>query len=217
MGASYGILSRMSHLIAPSLADLVDEAEVADLFARFGPGDRRELVIDMTPNTFAEWWEALVERPNRRGEVVLVMQRPNRHVLLHTKVDYPPMTYRLPTGGVHPGEAVLDALHREAAEETGLAVEVRRCLGVIGYEFRCRADERRVAFASYVFLAGVDYSEPAVQDPEEDIMDFLFVHPDRLPDFARSLRRMAPDWRDWGRFRAHGHDLAAEGLRGRRR
>ncbi|MCE7939494.1 hypothetical protein DCC79_02720 [bacterium] len=198
---------------APAFEDLVDPAEVAALEARFGPAGRRSVAVDMVRPTFDEWWEAVVARPNRRAEVVLVVQRPNRHVLVHTKVQYPPATYRLPTGGIRPGEAAVDALHREAAEETGLPVADARFLGLIAYTFRCRDDERRMPFASFVFHVRVDYAEPMVNDPDEDIMDFLFVRPERLPDIARTLRQLAPDWADWGRFRAHGHDLAADALR----
>ncbi len=198
---------------APAFEDLVDPAEVADLAARFGPAERRSVTVDMVRPTFDEWWEAVVDRPNRRAEVVLVVQRPNRYVLVHTKVQYPPATYRLPTGGIQPGEPAIDALHREAAEETGLPVADPRFIGLIDYTFRCREDERRMAFASFVFHMRVDYAEPAVHDPDEDIMDFLFVRPERLPDIARALRQLAPDWADWGRFRAHGHDLAADALR----
>lgn len=199
-------------LPSPSLNELIDEAEIAHLAQAFGPARRMDVAVDMTPDTFEEWWKAVVGKPNRRGEVVLAVQRPDRRVLLHTKAQYPTGTYRLLSGGVKPGEAVLDALTREAYEETGLGVTIARFAGVIAYGFRHVEDDRQMAFVSYVFIVRADDSPPAVQDPEEHITDFRFVAPGELPAIARALRGLPPGWADWGEFRAPAHELVAEAL-----
>ena len=63
----------------------------------------------------------------------MVIRRPNGRILLSIKTFYPRGAYRLPTGGIHPGEGVHDALVREAHEETGLDLTVERFLARIAY------------------------------------------------------------------------------------
>ena len=67
----------------------------------------------------------------RTGEVAMVIVRKNGGILLNTKAFYPEGAYRIPAGGVKPGEPVEAALLRETAEETNLEVAVARFLAVI--------------------------------------------------------------------------------------
>ncbi len=196
----------------PTLTELIDEAEVERLARAYGPARRMDVTVDMTPDTYNEWWEAVVARRNRRGEVVLALRRPDGHVLLHTKEQYPLGTYRLLTGGVKPREAVLKAVRREAYEETGLDVAVARFAGVIGYTFRLNLTSRNMAFVSYVFVAEADDRAPVVQDPDERITGFRYVPPADLNAIAHELRGLPFGWNDWGHFRAPAHELVAEVL-----
>jgi 8-oxo-dGTP pyrophosphatase MutT (NUDIX family) len=194
----------------PTLNDLIDEAEVSRLSAAYGPAERRQMLVEMQLSSFENWWDKLVRRSNRRGEVVLAIRRPDGQVLLHTKRFYPPGVYRLPSGGVHPGEAVLAGMAREAREETGLEVTVERFVGVVEYEFH--HDQRRLPFVSYVFVTRASADVPVVQDPDEQITDFRYVSPAEIRQVAAQLRALPPDWSDWGAFRALPHDLVADAL-----
>ena len=189
------------------ISELIDEGEIEKLAEQYGPFPRRRYVLRMGREEF-DYWREKVAR-DRRGEVVLVIRRPDGKVILHTKDFYPAGIYRLPSGGVGWGEDVLRAVHREAREETGLEVEVERLLGIIEYEFRC--GDTAVPFVSYVFLVRKGEGELAPQGGEH-IASFRFVHPEELPAVAAALRNLRGDWRDWGRFRAIAHDLAAEVL-----
>ncbi|MBO1416450.1 NUDIX domain-containing protein, partial [Streptomyces sp. FH025] len=59
---------------------------------------------------------------NHDGRVLLVRRNPD---------DYMGGLWEIPSGTVEAGETILDALHRETAEETGLTVE--RVTGYIGH------------------------------------------------------------------------------------
>lgn len=60
--------------------------------------------------------------------------------------------YKLPGGGVEPGESLEDTLHRELREEVGCAVRIVRELGcVIEYH----TEEHRIHI-SYCFVADID-------------------------------------------------------------
>ncbi len=192
------------------LNDLIDETEVSQLSAAYGPAERRQMLVEMELATFENWWEKLVIRSNRRGEVVLAIRRPDEQVLLHTKSFYPQGAYRLPSGGVHPGEAVLAGAMREAKEETGLDVTVERFVGVVEYEFR--HGQRRLPFVSYVFVMQASADAPVPQDPDEEISGFRYVSPAEIRQVAAQLRALPPDWSDWGTFRAMPHDMVADAL-----
>ena len=198
----------------PTLADLIDEVEISQLNADYGPGDHRRVALEMSALlahvSFDDWLQKMVTSPNRRGEVVLAIQRPDGRTLLHTKRFYPEGIHRLPSGGVHPDEPVLSGVIRETKEETGLDVIVDRFLGTVEYEF-CRGDQR-LPFVSYVFLLRADNNRPVVQDPEEQITGFRYVTPPEIRAVAAQLRTLPPQWADWGRFRAPPHDLVADVL-----
>lgn len=194
----------------PTLADLMDEAEVSRLLAEYGPGRRWPVNFEVSAETFGEWWRKLVVKSNRRGEAVLVIQRSDGQVLLHTKQFYPEGIYRLPSGGVHPDELVLEGMLREAKEETGLDVTLDRFLGTVEYEFHY--EQRRLPFVSYVFVLQVNDGLPVAQDAGEQITDFRYVSPASLRQVAAQLRALPDRWGDWGQFRAPPHDLAADAL-----
>jgi 8-oxo-dGTP pyrophosphatase MutT (NUDIX family) len=160
--------------------------------------------------TFDDWWKKIVSKPNRRGEVVLAIRRPDGKILLHTKRFYPEGVFRLPSGGVHVEEAVLTGMTREAKEETGLDVAVDRFLGTVEYEFRY--GRRRLLFVSYVFVVHADERMPVAQDPEEEITGFRYVSPLGIRRVAEQLRALPGRWSDWGHFRAPPHDLVADAL-----
>jgi len=152
-----------------------------------------------------DFYEHMNRNAGRRdGEVVLAIRRPDGLLLLHTKSSYPPKTWRMPTGGVERGEAIREAVRRELAEETGLAAEGSRPLGVLTYEIHT-AGEQALHFASAVFMLIVPDLPPAKQDPQEQISGYRWVPMHGLPAIAAQLENLPPDWVDWGRFRALAH------------
>lgn len=193
----------------PTLADLIDEAEVDALSRCHGRGtvEREAVTVEMYPKEFADWRDAVMVKRNRRGEVVLVLQRPDGQVLLHTKAFYPRGTFRLLTGGIHYGEPVLEAAVREAAEETGLAITPDRYLGLVAYDLRHGA--RRLPFASYLVLAQVDGQPPVLQDTDEEITEFRYTPVVHLPQIAADLRGLPGKWACWGAMRAPAHEMVA--------
>ncbi len=153
----------------------------------------------------ATYWHKKMAQ--RRGEVVLVIRRPNGRLILHTKSFYPADTYRLPSGGIRQGENVLDATWREVQEETGLEVELERFLGLLEYELQHR--DEKLPFVSYVFLMRERGGHLAPQDESEQITAFREVSIDELAMVAEALRSLPAPWGDWGAFRALAHEFVA--------
>ncbi|MBI4272181.1 MAG: NUDIX hydrolase [Candidatus Rokubacteria bacterium] len=158
-----------------------------------------------------------IKRPDRFGEVCMVVRRPNGTVLLTTKDFYPGGAFRLPTGGIAHGEGILDALLRETHEETGLTAEVRRFLAWIDYE---GSGEGRVVFHTFAFLLEETGGTLGSLDPHERIAAYREAAPEELVGIADHLDSIASelspdiegDWADWGRFRAVVHRAVAEAL-----
>jgi 8-oxo-dGTP pyrophosphatase MutT (NUDIX family) len=199
-------MERKRHL---TLNDLADWQEIAALEQTYGPFPRQHYRLKVRRQHFEYWGEKVLY--DRRGEVVLVVQRVSKEVLLHTKVFYPPGIYRLPSGGVSWGEGVVDALRREALEETGFTSRNEQPLGLISYDFQ--RGGRSVPFVSYVFLLTGVEGQPAVHDEGERISDFRWVPLSELGTVAEALRSLpedSPGRQDWGRFRALVHEFVAQ-------
>ncbi len=194
--------------------DLLPETsrELDALAARFG----RPLVIDVP---IPDYFDDPIRKPDRFGEVCMVVRRPNGKVLLSIKTFYPRGAYRLPTGGIHPGEAVFDALVRETHEETGLETAVRRFLARIYYR---SADHPAGTplFHTFAFLLEETGGTLGALDISEQIEDWREIEVADLPrvaDFLDDLRTagtldIGGDWRAWGKFRAVVHRVVLDAL-----
>ena len=190
-------------------------AEIAALSRRFG----EPLRIDATIH---DAFFDPIRRPDRAGEVCMVLRRPSGKLLLSIKTLYPRGAYRLPTGGIDHGEPILDALLRETSEETGLRVEVRRFLAQIAYR-PVSAPDGEPIFHTFAFLLDETGGTLGARDEHEQIEEYIEIAPSELRSVADRLERIASapadviggDWADWGRFRAVVHRAVADALESR--
>ena len=203
------------------------QREIAALTARYG-----------APPLFAEPgyddYLRTIDMRARPGEVCMVVRRPNGRLITSTKTFYPADAYRLPTGGIHPGEAVYDALLRETQEETSLTVEVRRFLAIVRYQADpaspLPADSPALiadglyVFTTYAFLLDEIGGELRAEDETERIAGFRELEVADLPTLAERLAhiggaaseavRAYGEWEAWGRFRAITHRAVWQELQG---
>lgn len=156
---------------------------------------------------------------DRYGEVCMVIRRPEGTLLTAKKTFYPFNGYRLLTGGIHPGEPVLEALLREVHEETGLEVIVSRFLAAVAYHQP--GEEEDPLFYTFAFLLDEKGGTLGSLDPDEQLEYFREITPEELSARAEFLARLpdlySPDlqthWDAWGKFRAIIHRLVWEALR----
>lgn len=180
------------------------EDEIHQLSLRYGEPRRIQTVLS------GELFDPF-NRPDRFGEVCMVVRRTNGKLITAIKTFYPTGAFRLLTGGVNHGEALFEALVREVAEETGLEVEVQRFLAVI--EYQLPVEQTVHHFATFAFLVDERGGELTVHDPDERIGAFREVEASELLELAQTLdtiesridEEIHGDWADWGRFRAVVH------------
>ena len=182
---------------------MIDESEVTAIAALHGQPLRRYVESEIGEELFVT---RFMRASDRRGEVVLAIERPNGRLLLHRKTHYGADHFRLPTGGVNLDEPVLDAVLRETAEETGLKVAVQRFLAVI--EYTLRFDPIRLPFVSYVFHLRETGGQLSLDGGE--VENFSECQPDELPAITATLRSISGERGYWGRWRAIAHDVVAE-------
>jgi 8-oxo-dGTP pyrophosphatase MutT (NUDIX family) len=188
------------------------QREIDALAARFG----RPLVVD---SPIADYFDDPIRKPDRYGEVCMVVRRPNGRLLVAIKTFYPRGAYRLPTGGIHRGEGILDALLREVKEETGLETDVRRFLALIAYHGTTVPSGTPI-FHTFAFLLDETGGRLGALDTTEQIEDWREIAVAdlrRIADFLDDLKTagtmdIGGDWRAWGKFRAVVHRTVAEAL-----
>jgi ADP-ribose pyrophosphatase YjhB (NUDIX family) len=189
----------------PLPADI--EPQITSLSARYGTPTRATVPLregSISPLT----------KPDRVGEVCMVVRRPNGLLLTARKHYYPPGIHRLLTGGINHGEPIEDALRRETYEETSLDTIVRRFLAVVEYS----TPPHTISFFTCAFLLDETGGTLQPQDDDEDIATFHEVAPTDLPTLADHLEAQTPatyhpeiqgNWNAWGHFRAAAHRVIA--------
>ncbi len=182
---------------------MIDESEISAIAARYGQPLRRRVECEIGEELFVT---RFMRAADRRGEVALLIERPDGRLLLHRKAHYAADHFRLPTGGVNLDEPVLAAALRETAEETGLEVAIERFLAVI--EYTLHFDAIRLPFVSYVFHLRETGGELSLDGGEAS--GFRECWPDELPAVAAALRFIPGERGYWGRWRAVAHEVAAE-------
>lgn len=127
------------------------------------------------PTTPAVAVDLVIEMTDRPGRPIVLIERRN-----------PPPGYALPGGFVDVGETVEAAACREALEETGLAVDLGRLLGVYSDPGR----DPRGHTVSIVFTARAS-GEPRAGD---DAARVVVVSPEQPPLLAFDHARIIADY-----------------------
>ncbi|HZS75430.1 MAG TPA: NUDIX domain-containing protein [Ktedonobacteraceae bacterium] len=103
----------------------------------------------------------------RIGVFALIFDNDGRVLLGHRRdIDW----WNLPGGGMEQGETVDEAVCREVREETGLAIEVERLVGVYS-----KPQKQEVVLTFLCHVTG------GTLGPSEENRDNRYFHPDELP------------------------------------
>jgi len=126
----------------------VTPAMIADAEARYGTPATYEMSYTSSDREIA-----IVRASQKRGRkhdvTMAILGEPG--VIVIAKPWYPQGLYRLPSGGLEPGESIEDGFAREAWEETGVAVSIAAYHARIDVEFT--GPEQTIPWTSHVFSA----------------------------------------------------------------
>jgi ADP-ribose pyrophosphatase YjhB (NUDIX family) len=181
----------------------VDETVLAPVRARYG----EPLVMRWEGEISDVEWQVATHNPRRTHDVTLFILDPSQRLALIRKPQFAEDVWRPPGGGVQPGEDFAAGAAREALEETGLHVELRRYL-VDAHALFTNAG-RELHWRTHVFLADTGDTEIAVGDPTE-IADARWG---TLEELAGPLREiLLATGRAFWRYRVALHDMARQAL-----
>jgi 8-oxo-dGTP pyrophosphatase MutT (NUDIX family) len=161
-----------------------------------------------------EWEGEISEReygiatynPVRTHDVTLFILNNDRLALIR-KHPFPPDVWRPPGGGVKKGEDFVEAVVREAYEETGLRVELERYL--VEARARFSSEGRILDWRTHVLLATTADEAIARQDVDE----IAEARWGTLEELAGPLRdRLLATGRAFWRYRVALHDAALAAL-----
>ena len=181
----------------------VTEAVLAPLRERYG----EPALLEWEGEISAEEHALATYNPKRMHDVTLFILSGERLALIR-KPHFEPGVWRPPGGGIKPGEDFVEGVRREAIEETGLEVELRRYL--VAAEARFLYEPHDVPWRTHVFLATTSDEELAPSDREE----IAAARWGTLVELAGPLRvRLLETGRAFWRYRVALHDAALASLR----
>jgi 8-oxo-dGTP diphosphatase len=182
----------------------IDDAVLGEVRARYGVPAELPWAGEISD---AEWALA-THNPLRRHDVTLFILDPDRRVALIRKPQFDEGVWRPPGGGIHPGEDFADGAVREALEETGLRIELRRYLVEARAVFRNAG--RELPWRTHVLLGETDGEEVGPGDAGE----IEAARWGTLDELAGPLRaRLLATGRAFWRYRVALHDAALGQLR----
>ena len=148
-------------------------------------------------------WAVATYNPVRTHDVTLFILDPARRLALIRKPHFTADVWRPPGGGVKPGEDFAAGAVREALEETGLHVELRRYLVASDVVFHNAG--RELPWRTHVFLAETR-DEEIVPGDSDEIAEARWG---TLAELAGPLReRLLATGRAFWRYRVALHDAA---------
>jgi 8-oxo-dGTP pyrophosphatase MutT (NUDIX family) len=180
----------------------VDEELLAPLRRRYGEPDLLtwEGEISEAEHALATY------NPRRTHDMTLFITNGERLALIR-KPRFDEGVWRPPGGGIKPGEDPVAAMEREALEETGLRIEVRRYLVLARALFLHPPLDLR--WRTHVFHATTDDTRIEARDLDE----IAAARWGTLDELAGPLReRLLATGRAFWRYRVALHDAALEAL-----
>ena len=179
----------------------VGEAVLEPLRVRFGD----PAVLPWEGEISDREWKIATHNPTRTHDATLFILDPAQRIALIRKPHFTEGVWRPPGGGIKPDEDFVAGAVREALEETGLRVELRRYLVASEAVFRNRG--RELGWRTHVFLAETGDEELAPNDPGE----IAAARWGTLTELGGPLReRLLATGRAFWRYRVALHDLALE-------
>ena len=190
-----------------------NEKEFRELCKRFNAVPHaEEVVLEYARNSFFNKMRDSVAS-DRPGEVVFCVIRPDGRIIAITCSEYPRDIFRIPTGGIHYGENIVEAVLRETHEELGLDAEITDFAGVLKIKFV--HENESFMFFSYIFILKETGGRLLLDASDDEISEVREVDLEGLESIVSSLAGITGRWSDWGKFRHVSSEAVLKYLKGR--
>ncbi len=164
----------------------VTDEMIAEMARQYGVPAVRELSFPAIPKEMARIRSS--QKDGRNHDVTLYIEKGDKLFVI-AKHPYPPGLYRTPSGGIHPGESIIDGINREALEETGCKIKLDSFLlrtSVMFQSTENRADT--IFWRSFVFQATYVSGDMKYTDHDE-ISDLRLADWSEFPRFGQIMRQ----------------------------
>ena len=164
----------------------VTDDMIAQMVREYGVPAVREFNFPAIPTEMARIRSS--QKDGRNHDVTLYIEKGDRLFVI-AKHPYPPGLYRTPSGGIHPGETIIDGINREAHEETGCTIELNSFLLRTSVIFRSTENPTDTIFwRSFVFRATYLSGDMKYTDHDE-ISDLRLADWSEFPRFGQIMRQ----------------------------
>jgi 8-oxo-dGTP pyrophosphatase MutT (NUDIX family) len=130
------------------------------------------------------------QKNDRNHDITVYIRKDERFVVI-AKHMYPPGLFRAPSGGLRPGETILEGIDRELAEETGCRVSLERFLLRTRVAFVLNdpdgVPDDVIDWRSFVFSAAYRDGDFQFTDHRE-IREVRLAGLDEFEEFSRIMR-----------------------------
>ncbi len=147
----------------------------------YGQPDRLTTLQDMTPDELGIVRASM--KNGRAHDITLYIKKDSGYIFI-AKPFYPPGLYRAPSGGVMPDEDFETGAKREAMEETGVEIELKRY--ILRIDVRFQSGDDYIDWTSHIFTAEYVNGEINPQDTHE-IREAKLVSPDEIHGFMELM------------------------------
>ena len=108
-------------------------------------------------------------------------------VIVNAKHHYPDGLYRAPSGGLKPGEDFLEGVYREAYEETGCKIELKKYILQINAYFSC--GKKSIPWRTHIFTA--DYKSGKIKPIDiREIREAKLADMSEFEEYKRIIRTL---------------------------
>jgi len=122
---------------------------------------------------------------DRFHDVTLLIEGLDGRFALMSKHNYPPGIFRSPSGGVEPGEDIAAGALREAREETGLNIHLKKFIAHISLTITFKGDS--IPWDSYIFYATTQDRDLRPTDLKE-VREAVWATVEEIREMAEKLR-----------------------------
>jgi ADP-ribose pyrophosphatase YjhB (NUDIX family) len=163
----------------------IQKTDIENMEKRYGKPAFLNTEISMSP---AELEIVRNSQKDGRAHDITLFIFNDGKLLFNAKHFYPEGLFRAPSGGVNRDETIELGAKREAYEETGVEIELKRYLARIDVRFFNRENKNeQIDWTSYVFSAKFVSGEIAPQDTDE-IREAKWIKPDEIPKFTEIMK-----------------------------